>query len=132
MFGDGGLDTQLCPTFCDPIRLLCPWDFSQARILEWVAIFFSRGSSWLANQILISYIAGRFLLLSHQGSPTSIFKYAPKFVFPGTYIQKEYMVNSILLAKNNQVKLETTTPQVPKWPIPPQPLNFLLSIAGQG
>ena len=27
MFGDGGLDTQLCPTFCDPIRLLCPWDF---------------------------------------------------------------------------------------------------------
>ena len=26
-----------------PVRLLCPWDF-QARILEWVAIFSSRGS----------------------------------------------------------------------------------------
>ena len=28
-----------------PARLLCPWDFFQARILEWVTIFFSRGSS---------------------------------------------------------------------------------------
>ena len=27
-----------------PTRLLCPWDF-QARMLEWVAISFSRGSS---------------------------------------------------------------------------------------
>ena len=27
-------------------RLLCPWGFSQERILEWVAISFSRGSSW--------------------------------------------------------------------------------------
>ena len=35
---------KLCLTLCDP-RLLCPWDF-QARILHWVAISFSRGSSW--------------------------------------------------------------------------------------
>ena len=36
--------TQLCLTLCDPMdpaRLLRPWD-SQARILEWVAIPFSR------------------------------------------------------------------------------------------
>ena len=42
-------------------------------------------------------------------------------MFPGTHIQKEYTVNSTLLAKNNQVKLETTTPQVPKTPISPTP-----------
>ena len=32
----------------------------QARILEWVAIPFSRGSSWLRDQTQISHIAGRF------------------------------------------------------------------------
>ena len=39
---------QSCPTLATPwtvaTRLLCPWIF-QARILEWVAISFSRGSS---------------------------------------------------------------------------------------
>ena len=29
----------------------------QARILEWIAISLSKGSSWLRNQTLISYIA---------------------------------------------------------------------------
>ena len=32
----------------------------QTRILEWVAIPFSRGSSWPRDQICISHIAGRF------------------------------------------------------------------------
>ena len=32
----------------------------QARILEWVAIPFSRGSSWPRDQTQVSYIAGRF------------------------------------------------------------------------
>ena len=39
-------------------RLLHPWDF-QARILEWVAISFSRGSSWPRDWTHISRIAGR-------------------------------------------------------------------------
>ena len=30
---------------CRPASLFCPW-ISQARILKWVAIFFSRASSW--------------------------------------------------------------------------------------
>ena len=44
---------QLCPTLCDPIDPIdcSPSGFSvygifQARMLEWVAISFSRGSSW--------------------------------------------------------------------------------------
>ena len=35
----------------------------QARILEWVAIPFSRGSSWPRDQIWVSCIAGRFFTI---------------------------------------------------------------------
>ena len=35
----------------------------QARILEWVAVPFSRGSSWPGDQTHISCIAGRFLMV---------------------------------------------------------------------
>ena len=41
----------------------------QARILEWVAIPFSRGSSPPRDQTPVSHIAGRFLTLSHTGEP---------------------------------------------------------------
>ena len=48
--GDQSEVAQWCPTLCDPIN--CSLSASsihgifQARILEWVAISFSRGSSW--------------------------------------------------------------------------------------
>ena len=52
------------------VQLLRPMDCSlpgssahgifQARILEWVAISFSRGSSWPRNQTQVSRIAGSF------------------------------------------------------------------------
>ena len=50
---------QLCPTLCDPMdhtvhRIL------QARILEWVAIPFSRVSSQPRDQTQVSHIAGGF------------------------------------------------------------------------
>ena len=52
--------TQSCPTLCDPRDCSLP-DSSihgifQARILEWVAISFSRRSSWCMNWTWISYI----------------------------------------------------------------------------
>ena len=40
--------------------------FSQARILEWVTIFFSRGSSLHRGLTHVSCIVGRSLLLSRQ------------------------------------------------------------------
>ena len=44
------LVTQSCLTFCDPMDCRppgsCVHGISQARILEWVATSFSRGSSW--------------------------------------------------------------------------------------
>ena len=57
--------TQLCPTVCDPRDCSPPGStvhgILQTRILEWVAVPFSRGSSWPRNQTLVpsvSCIAG--------------------------------------------------------------------------
>ena len=44
---------------------------SQARILEWVAIPFSRGSSWPEDQTHISCIAGGFFTTEPPGKPCS-------------------------------------------------------------
>ena len=57
------------------IDLCDPMDYTvhgilQARILEWVAIPFSRGSSQPRDQTQVSCIAGGyFYQLSHKGSP---------------------------------------------------------------
>ena len=50
---------QSCPALCDPMDyIVC--GILQARILDWVAFPFSRGSSQLRDQTQISHIAGRF------------------------------------------------------------------------
>ena len=58
-----GLIAQFCPTLqphgLHSASLLCPW-ILHARILEWIAIHLSRGSSWPRDWTLVSCIAGRF------------------------------------------------------------------------
>ena len=58
------LVAQLCPTLCNPMgyRLLGSSvnRILQARILEWIAISFSRGSSQPRDQTWVSCIAGIF------------------------------------------------------------------------
>ena len=54
---------QSCPTLCDPTDCSLP-GFSihgifQARVLEWIAISFSRGSSWLRDRTQVSRIVNR-------------------------------------------------------------------------
>ena len=46
------------------------YGISQAKILEWVAVFFSRGSSQPRDQTQVSHITGGFFtyLLSHVGN----------------------------------------------------------------
>ena len=66
--------TQFCPTLCHPMDSNLPGSsirgISQARILEWIAISFSRGSYWPRDWTPVSCIAGRlFYCLSHQGIP---------------------------------------------------------------
>ena len=78
---------QSCPTLCDPINCSLPSSavhgIFQARILERVAISFSKGSSQPRNQIHVSCIfyIGRWILYycttweapgkPHQSHPTS-------------------------------------------------------------
>ena len=58
---------QLCPTLYNPMDCSPPGSsvhgISQARILEWVAIPFSRGPPCTRGQTRVSCIAGRFYIL---------------------------------------------------------------------
>ena len=68
---NGGIPTSLsesevaqsCPTLWEPMDCSLPGSsvhgIFQARILEWVAIFFSRGSSWPRDRTRVSCIVGR-------------------------------------------------------------------------
>ena len=56
------LIAQLFPTFCDPTDYSVH-EILQARILEWVSISFSRGSSWPRDWTQVSQIAGRFFTI---------------------------------------------------------------------
>ena len=63
-FCSGGLVAQLCLTlFVTPWTVTCQTplsEISQARLLEWVAIPFSRGSSQLRDGTQVSCLAGGF------------------------------------------------------------------------
>ena len=69
-----------CPTFCDPVDCNRPGSsihgIFQARILEWVAIFFSRGSSWHQDWTQVSRIAGKLFTLWATGEHLLIVKYS--------------------------------------------------------
>ena len=55
--------TQSCPTLCDPMDGSLPGSavhgIFQARILEWAAISFSRGSSQSRDRTRVAYIADK-------------------------------------------------------------------------
>ena len=74
---------QSGPVLCDPMDSNMSGSsvhgILQARILEWVAMHSSRGSSQTRDGTPVSYVAGRFLLLSHLGSP--MMRLAPSIVF---------------------------------------------------
>ena len=68
--------SQSCLTLCDPMDSSPPGSSVHgtflARILEWVAISFSRASSWLRDQTCLSHIsciAGRFFTTGLLGRP---------------------------------------------------------------
>ena len=68
----GGL-TKSCPTLYDPMDWSLPGypvhGISQARILEWVAISFSRGFSQPRDWTCISCLAGGFYITEPPGKP---------------------------------------------------------------
>ena len=70
------LAAQLCPTLCDPVYCNPPGSFIhgilQARILEWVAIPFLRGSSWPRDWTWVSWIAGGFFTFRATAAAKSL------------------------------------------------------------
>ena len=79
------LATQWCPTVCNPKDCSPPGSsvhgIFQARILEWVAISYSRGSSWPRNWIPVSCIAGKIFIVSNMiyvNSQIHRYRYLPR------------------------------------------------------
>ena len=89
---------QSCPTLCDPMDCSPPGSsvhgIFQARILEWVAMPFSRGLSQHRDQTRVSRIARQILYhLSYLGSPLVQENNPLKYFFP-------LNLNLILLMNN--------------------------------
>ena len=59
------LVSKSCPTLCNPMDCNLPGPsvhvISQSRILEWVAISFSRGPSWPRDRTWVSWIGRQIL-----------------------------------------------------------------------
>ena len=70
---------QSCLTLCDPMDCSppgsCVHGIFQARMLDWVAISFSRGSSQLKDWTWVSFIAGRlFTVWATTEAPMSTYQ----------------------------------------------------------
>ena len=76
--GPRSIDWRVCSaclTLCDPVDCSPPGSsvhgILQATALEWVAVHFSRGSSWPRDRTQVSCIAGGFFLAAETpGEPT--------------------------------------------------------------
>ena len=85
--------TKLCLTLCDPMDCGLPdssiHGIHQARVLEWVAISYSRGSSWSWDWTRVSCI-GRLILYHWAPRKPSVRWYTPtelQKACPWPYIQ---------------------------------------------
>ena len=80
---------QSCLTLCDPMDS-CPPGSSvpgtlQAKVLEWDAMHFSRGSSQCRDWTHVSCIIGRFFTAELPGSPSIVIK-ATINIFPRDFL----------------------------------------------
>ena len=96
-YGGGGLVANSCPTLATPCTVASPV-FSvhgvfQARILEWVAISFSRGSSRPRDRTLIFCVVDRFFTAEAPGKPINI--YTHTHTHTHTHIYMKVKVRSL-------------------------------------
>ena len=87
----------------------------QARVLEWVAISFSRGSSRPSNQTRVSHIAGRGFTVwatreAHEGRIWREYAYLPSYhlqwhvhCFPRFFLKMQKSVALFLLASSHNL-----------------------------
>ena len=70
---------QLCSTLCNP-KDYTVHGILQARILEWVAFPFSRGSSQPRDRTQVSHTAGEFFSAGPQGKPSQSYKFCSLYL----------------------------------------------------
>ena len=96
------LVAQLCLTLCNPMdcSLLgsSVHEIFQWRILEWVAVCFSKGSFWPRDQTQVSFIAGRFFTIWANREAPKI-KLCPTLCNSRDYSPPGSSVHGILQAK---------------------------------
>ena len=103
-----------------------PWTVAghgifQARILEWVAISFSRGSSWLRDRTWIFHIAGRFFTFWATGEALSLTVYVQSRVTFGSVLGEirvsieKCMLLMLLLSSCDQLSVLAPAWRHPCW-----------------
>ena len=98
------LVAQLCPTLCNPKDCSLPGSsvhgILQARILEWLAIHFSRGFSRPRDWTLVFCIAGRFFTIWATGIGGKLSLYWINLICNLNYSQKKFRVQIASLMKS--------------------------------
>ena len=131
------LGTQSCPTLCNPMNCSSP-DSSvhgilQVRILEWVAIPLSKGSSRTKDWTQVSHIADRFFTISEPpGRPQMQRRLSPILHRDNSKARckgnsKSNMKSSFSKKNKSLNKLQSpkTRGQYPMWRAVPQRRCFL-------
>ena len=89
--------TQSCPTLWDTMDYIYTVHrILQARILEWVAFPFSRGSSKPRDRTQVLRIAGRFLPAESQGNVSSHLQKQKYILSEGRYNHSRPQINTIM------------------------------------
>ena len=109
------LVSQLCLTFCSLMDCsslgFSDHGIPQARILSWVAIPFSRGSSWPRDQTRASCIAGRFFTIWDTSETQEVVKcilhFKVKFFYSALHIWKP-ILETLVLNNNNDNNKENS------------------------
>ena len=94
---------QSCPTLCDPMDCSLPGSsvhrLFQARVLEWVAISFSRRSSWPRDWTRVSHIVGKCLTIWATREPpeSSLTRSSPEIENVTTYMLIFFKKNNLFI-----------------------------------
>ena len=119
------LAAQSCPTLCDPTDCSPPGSsvhgVFQARILGWVAISSSRGSSQLRDQThvsCVSCIGGRFFTTVPPGKPRALMflsclKYLPKNMWLSADGDRANKIQKCYYARCNSVQFSSVAQLCP-------------------
>ena len=96
---------QLCPTLCNPMDCNPPGSsvhgIFQPRVLEQVAISYSRGSSQPRDQTCVSCIAGRSFITESTGKPrTQLFLSKSRSLYFITCLKLQSYLELIFVIKS--------------------------------